>query len=87
VVACAAMSRHREAAATRLGTLLAGGDHARVRAEARRLLADPAASEADRQSAAAALASLRPELGAVAVTILGVTLALVVAGWLLAGGR
>jgi len=81
------MSRHREAAASRLGALLSGGDHARARAEARRLLADPGATEADRQEAGAALASLRPEPGAVAVAAIGAALALAVVGWLLLGGR
>ena len=81
------MSRHREASSSRLATLLATGDHLRARVEARRLLANPATGEAGKQEASAALASLRPEPGAVAVVALGASLALVVAGWLLSGGR
>jgi hypothetical protein len=67
----------------RLATLLEVGDHGAARREARRLLGDPAVEEAARREAAAVLASLEPEGGAVAVGLGGVLLAAILVGWLL----
>lgn len=69
----------------RLATLLEVGDHGAARREARRQLGDPASDEAARREAAAVLASLEPEGGAVAVGLGGVLLGALIAGWLLAG--
>lgn len=71
--------------AGRLTHLLEVGDHGAARREARRLLGDPAVDEAERRRAAAVLASLEPEGGAVAVGLGGLLLAAGIAGWLLAG--
>ncbi len=76
------MSRRerRTARADRLRALLDAGDHRAARAEARLVLANPAAAEEERAAASAVLASLAPEPGAVAAGALGVAagLALVV---------
>jgi uncharacterized protein (DUF2336 family) len=69
----------------RLATLLEAGDHGAARREARALLGDPATDEAGRREAAAVLANLEPEPGAVAVGLAGVLLGAVILGWLLAG--
>ena len=69
----------------RLEALVEAGDHAAARAEARRLVVDPAAPAADREAAAGLLRSLQPEGGAVGVGLAGLTLASAVAAWLLAG--
>ena len=68
----------------RLDALLRQGDHAEARAEARRLMEDAPATEESRRRAAAVLASLAPEPGAVGVGLAGLVLALAVTGWLLA---
>jgi hypothetical protein len=65
--------------APRLGALLESGDHRAARAEATRLLADPATPDADRTVAAAVLASLRPEPAAVMVGLAGLLTALLIA--------
>jgi hypothetical protein len=69
----------------RLAALLEVGDHGAARREARRILGDPAADEAARREAAAVLASLEPEPGAVAVGLGGVLLGAIIVGWMLAG--
>jgi hypothetical protein len=68
-----------------LATLLEAGDHGAARREARARLGDPSTDEAGRREAAAVLASLEPEPGAVAVGLGGVLLAAAIVGWLLAG--
>jgi hypothetical protein len=78
------MSKRKERAGPdRLETLLGQGDHAEARAEARRLLEDALAPEEARRRAAAVLASIAPEPGAVGVGLVGLVLALAVTGWLL----
>jgi cytochrome c-type biogenesis protein CcmH/NrfG len=77
--------RPRPAEALRL--LLAGGDHAGARAEARRLLAGAAAGPDERAAAEAALRSLRPEPGAVALGTASLVLAAAVALWTTVGAR
>jgi len=69
----------------RLEALLAQGDHAAARAEARRVLSDAGAAGGDRQAATATLRSLEPEPGAVRVGLAAVALAAGVAAWLLRG--
>jgi hypothetical protein len=76
----------RASPADRIRTLLDAGDHRAARAEARALLADPAAADADRGNAAAALASLAPEPGAVVAGVLGVAAAVVLATLLVLRG-
>lgn len=78
-------ARKERGAGTRLALLLEVGDHGTARREARRLLADPAVEEPLRREAAAVLAGLEPEPGAVAVGLGGLLLALALVGWLLAG--
>jgi hypothetical protein len=75
------MSRkeRRTSRAERLQGLLAAGDHAAARAEARAVLADPAAVPEERRAAAAALSSLSPEPGAVAAGAIGVAAAVALA--------
>jgi ferric-dicitrate binding protein FerR (iron transport regulator) len=68
-----------------LAALLVAGDHARARAEARRLLADAGTPEPLRREAAELLPALGPERGAVAVGLFGVALAAAIFGWLLGG--
>lgn len=65
----------------RLRELLDAGDHRAAAEEARRRVADAGASAADRAAAAAALASLRPEPGAVAVGLVGLALSAAVVLW------
>ena len=55
----------------RLGALLERGDWGRARADGRAILADPAASEAERAAASEALRRLAPEPGALAVGAAG----------------
>ena len=69
----------------RLARLLEVGDHGAARREALRLLGDAATDEPDRREAAAVLAGLEPEGGAVAVGLGGVLLGAVIVGWLLLG--
>jgi hypothetical protein len=78
-------ARRERGPAARLAPLLEAGDHGAARREARRLLGDPATDEQVRREAAAVLASLEPEGGAVAVGLGGVVLAAALVGWLLAG--
>lgn len=66
----------RSGRARRIGALLEAGDHRAAAAEARRVLADGASGDDERQAALAALASLRPEPGAVAVGAAGLLFAL-----------
>lgn len=77
--------KEREGPGGRLGHLLAVGDHAAARREARRVLGDPAVDEAARREAAAVLAGLEPEGGAVAVGLGGLVVAAAIVGWLLTG--
>jgi hypothetical protein len=78
-------ARRERGPSGRLATLLEVGDHGAARREARRVLGDPAADEAARREAAAVLASLEPEPGAVAVGLGGVVLGAAIVGWILAG--
>jgi hypothetical protein len=63
----------------RLEALLAAGDLSGARAEAARLLDDPAAGEADRELARAALQRARPDRGAALAALVGLIFYLVVA--------
>jgi hypothetical protein len=72
--------------AERLDSALAGGDHGSARAEARRVLGDAAAPEADREAATRVLRSLAPEPAAAVLGAIGAAAALVVAAWLLTRG-
>lgn len=78
--------RPRAGRAGRVRELLEAGDHREAAAEARRGLADAAAGEEERAVLAAALASLRPEPGAVAVGVGGLVLSLAVTLWTVLGG-
>ena len=73
--------RGRSARPDRITELLSEGAHAAAREAAQAMLADSKAPEGERGSARAALASLRPEPGAVAVGLVGVALATGVALW------
>jgi hypothetical protein len=64
----------KPAAGDRLGALFALGDARGARAEARRLLAGPGASEADREAARAALARAAPERTAAWAALAGLML-------------
>jgi len=66
-----------------LAAALAGGDHRGARAEARRVLGDAAASEAERAEAARVLALLAPERAAAVAGGLAVVAALGLAAWVL----
>jgi hypothetical protein len=59
--------------------LVEAGDHGGARAEARALLADPAATDLERDAAAAVVASLAPDRGVVAAGAAGVAAAVAVA--------
>jgi len=87
VLDCLIMARTRRdrGAGEVLDALAEAGDHAAARAEARRLAADPAASQADREAAAGLLRSLQPDGGAVGVGLAGLALASAVVAWLLVG--
>jgi hypothetical protein len=74
-------------AGERLRALLDQGDHRGAGAEARALLADAAAGEAERAEAAEVLASLAPDRGVALAGLAGVALALALAGWTLLAGR
>ncbi len=83
------MSRRERPRAGRSGRvreLLEAGDHRSAAVEARRGLADAATGEEERAVLAAALASLRPEPGAVAVGVGGLALSLAVTLWTVLGG-
>jgi hypothetical protein len=69
-----AKRERKPAAADRLGALFGLGDARGARAEARRLLADPGASEADRESARQALARVAPERSAAWAALAGLLL-------------
>jgi hypothetical protein len=77
--------RPRAGRAGRVRELLAAGDHREAADEARRALADAATGEEERAALAAALASLRPEPGAVAVGVVGLLLSLAVTLWTVLG--
>lgn len=62
--------------ALRIRALLDAGDHGAAAGEARRLLADAAATDGERAEAGAILASLAPERGAVLAGALGLAAAL-----------
>jgi len=64
----------KPAAAGRLAALLALGDARGARAEARRLLAEAGASEADREAARAALSRVAPERAAAWAVLAGALL-------------
>lgn len=70
----------------RLRALLEAGHHRTARAEAKALLSDPAATEAERAEAAAVLASLAPDRGVVLAGAAGVAVALALAAWTLLAG-
>jgi hypothetical protein len=78
--------RSRGGRAERVGALLEGGDHRAAAAEARLVLADPAASEPERAAARAALDGLAPERGAVIAGALGVAAAVAIAAWTVTAG-
>jgi len=78
-------ARTKQGVGQRLDALVGAGDHAAARAEARRVVADPATSDGDRETAAGVLRSLQPDGGAVGVGLAGLALASAVAAWLLAG--
>jgi hypothetical protein len=78
--------RARSSRVERLEALVRGGDHGAARAEARRLLGDAEAAEAERVAAGRVLASLVPERGVVAAGLVGVVLALVVLVWAVVAG-
>jgi hypothetical protein len=82
------MSRKERSRAAdgRLAQLLAAGAHGAVRREARAVLADPAATDAERASAASALAALAPERGAAVVGLVGTAVAVAVALWAVVRG-
>lgn len=71
----------------RVQALLDAGDHRGARALAQAALADPAAGEAERAEAAAALASLVPDRGVIAAGALGVAVAVALAAWTLVAGH
>lgn len=73
--------RRREAPRGAIKELLDAGDHRAAAEEARRHLADAGTTAADRAAAAAALRSLRPEPGAVAVGLAGLALSAAVVLW------
>jgi hypothetical protein len=70
----------------RLQAAVAAGDNGVARAEARRVLGDAGADEADRAEAARLLRSLAPERAAAICGALGVATALAIAGWVLTRG-
>jgi hypothetical protein len=70
----------------RLRELLEAGDHRQVRAEARALLADPAAPEASRAEAAAIFSSLAPDRAVVAAGLVGLAVAIALAIWTVVKG-
>jgi hypothetical protein len=70
----------------RLRELLEAGDHRQARAEARAILADAAAPEADRAEAAAVLSSLAPDRMVVAAGLVGIAVAIALAVWALLAG-
>jgi hypothetical protein len=76
----------RPARAERVRTLLEGGDHGGARAEARGLLADPEANEAERKVARAALDGLAPDRGAVIAGVVGAIAALAIGLWTVTRG-
>jgi hypothetical protein len=76
----------RNPAGGRLRALLDAGDHRTARAEARAVIADAAATEADRKEAAAVLASLAPDRGVVAAGAIGVAIALALAAFAVLSG-
>jgi hypothetical protein len=78
--------KERRSGADRLRALLEAGDHRAARAEARARLSDPSAAEADRAEAAAVLASLAPDRGAVLAGALGVAVAAAISAWTLLAG-
>lgn len=78
--------RRAHAGAGRLTALLQAGDHRRARAVATALLGDPGADAAARAEAAAALASLAPDRGAVVAGTLGLAAAVAIAAWTIAAG-
>jgi hypothetical protein len=78
--------KERRSGADRLRALLEAGDHRGARAEARARLSDPASAEADRAEAAAVLASLAPERGAVVAGAIGVAAAVAISAWTLLAG-
>jgi hypothetical protein len=80
------MSRSRlPPGAERIRALLDAGDHAAARAAAFALLADAEAGTEEREHAAATLASLSPERGALVASAIGVAIAIAVAILLAAG--
>jgi hypothetical protein len=81
-----ARKERRAPGSERLRALLQAGDHRTARAEARARLSDPSTPEAERAEAAAVLASLAPERGAVLAGAAGVALSVAVALWTVLAG-
>ncbi|ACG73868.1 hypothetical protein AnaeK_2643 [Anaeromyxobacter sp. K] len=69
----------------RIAELLEVGDHRGAALEARRVLADPDASEVARRTAGDALASFRPDPAALAVGAAGVLVAVALTLWTVLG--
>ncbi len=78
-------AKKERGAAAKLGELIESGDHRAARAEAARLLADPASDEAGRTAAAEALAPLLAAPAAVVVGLLGLVAAALVTARVLLG--
>lgn len=72
--------------AQRVAELLGAGDHRAAAGLARAILADPDAAEAERAGARSALASLRPEPGAVGAGAAALALAAATTIWTLLHG-
>jgi hypothetical protein len=81
-----ARKERRSPGSERLRALLEAGDHRTAGAEARARLADASASDVEKAEAAAVLASLAPDRGAVVAGALGVATAIAVAAWTILAG-
>jgi hypothetical protein len=81
-----ARKERRAPGSERLRALLEAGDHRSAGAEARARLADASVPAAEKAEAAAVLASLAPERGAVVAGALGVATAVAVAAWTILAG-
>lgn len=76
----------RGPAGARLKALLDAGDHGAAAAEARAILEDAAAGEADRADAAEVLASLAPDRGVAIAGAIAVAAAVALGAWTLLKG-
>jgi hypothetical protein len=81
-----ARKERRAPGPARLQALLDAGDHRTARAEATARLRDASAPDAEKAQAAAVLASLAPERGAVVAGALGVAAAVAIAAWTILAG-